>query len=337
MYLVENQNIASLPTARTQQQRIIKKLEKELGPVILDALNDPNVTDINANPDGKVFVERLDTSDITQIATLTTLARESIIKIVATSLDQIANKESATIGGELPILGARFEGVLPPVAKPGPGFSIRKKAAKILTFKDYVNAQIISVEIYAMMDRAIENRENVLVAGGTGTGKTTFINAFVDHISRRFPHDRLVICEDVDEIQSTASNTFKMIANRNNPLGACINTMLRLSPKRIIIGEIRDANQAKEAFQAWNTGHKGGIFSLHANSALDAIQRLEDLCVSAFGHKSQRLISRTVDKILFFKKVKNKRKVQEFYELKDFSDSHYNLTDLINNQEVNFS
>jgi type IV secretion system protein VirB11 len=329
-------SITPIPTASTQQHRVVEKLKKELGSHIMAALNDINVTDINVNPDGKVFVERLDTQEIKQIATLSNLARESIIKTVATSLDQVANTDCPTIGGELPILGARFEGVLPPVAKPGPGFSIRKKANKILTLKDYVQANIITVQIFAMLDAAIENRENVLVAGGTGTGKTTFINAFLDHISKRFPNDRIVICEDVDEIQSNATNTFKMIANKNKPLGACINTMLRLSPKRIIIGEIREASQAKQAFQAWNTGHKGGIFSLHANSALDAVQRLEDLCVTAFRHKSQRLISRTVDKILFFKKSNNQRKVQEFYELKDFSNSHYRLTDLINEQEVKF-
>ena len=271
-------SITKIPTANSQQERIIKKIQRELGPIIMKALNDPNVTDINVNPDGNVWVERLDTSEIIQIATLTYHARESIIKTIATSLNEVANKESSTIGGELPLLGARFEGVLPPVAKPGPGFSIRKKATRILTFKDYLKDRIINVAIYALLQDAIQNYDNVLIAGGTGTGKTTFINAYVDSISKDFPNDRLVICEDVDEIQSSVPNTFKMIANKNNPLGNCIKTMLRLSPKRIIIGEIREADQAKEAFQAWNTGHKGGIFSLHANSALDAVQRLEDLC-----------------------------------------------------------
>ena len=329
-------SIATIPTASTQQQRIIKKLEQELGPTILKALYDSDVTDINVNPDGNVWTERLDTPEITKITTLSPQSRESIIKIVATSLDQIVNKETATIGGELPIIGARFEGVLPPVAKPGPGFSIRKKAVRILTFSDYIKDKILSFEMLTLLHTAIENYDNVLVAGGTGTGKTTFINAYVEHISKKFPNDRLVICEDVDEIQSSAPNTFKMIANKNNPLGNCIKTMLRLSPKRIIIGEIRDANQAREAFQAWNTGHKGGIFSLHANSALDAVQRLEDLCTIANGNKCQRLISRTVDKIIFFKKVGNTRKIQEFYELKDFSNNKYHLIDLINEQEITF-
>jgi type IV secretion system protein TrbB len=333
---LNNASITKIPTANSQQERIIKKIQRELGPIIMKALNDPNVTDINVNPDGNVWVERLDTSEIIQIATLTYHARESIIKTIATSLNEVANKESSTIGGELPLLGARFEGVLPPVAKPGPGFSIRKKATRILTFKDYLKDRIINVAIYALLQDAIQKYDNVLIVGGTGTGKTTFINAYVDSISKEFPNDRLVICEDVDEIQSSVPNTFKMIANKNNPLGNCIKTMLRLSPKRIIIGEIREADQAKEAFQAWNTGHKGGIFSLHANSALDAIQRLEDLCNIAFGNKCQRLISRTVDKILFFKKVNGKRKIQEFYELKDFSKNTYNLTDLLSKQEVNF-
>lgn len=328
--------IKTIPTASTQQQRIIKKLERELGAIIIKALNDPNVTDINVNPDGNVWIERLDTPEIKKITNLTHQARESIIKTVATSLDDVANKESSTIGGELPLLGARFEGVLPPVAKPGPGFSIRKKAVRILTFKDYIKDRILTVAMYSLLQDAIQNYDNVLVAGGTGTGKTTFINAYVDNISTDFPNDRLVICEDVDEIQSSAPNTFKMIANKNDPLGNCIKTMLRLSPKRIIIGEIREAEQAKEAFQAWNTGHKGGIFSLHANSALDAVQRLEDLCTIAFGNKCQRLISRTVDKIIFFKKANGERRIQEFYELKDFSKKTYNLTDLLNNQEVNF-
>ncbi len=328
--------VKTFPAARSRKQRIVKKLTIELGQDIATALADPNVTDINANPDGKVFVERLDTPEINQITTLSHQARESIIKTVATSLDQVANKENSTIGGELPLLGARFEGVLPPVAKPGPGFSIRKKAIKILTLKDYIDAEVITIEMYAMLDRAIENRENVLIAGGTGTGKTTFINAFVNHISKRFPHDRLVICEDIDEIQSSAPNTFKMIANKNSPLANCIETSLRLSPNRIIIGEIRAASQAEAAFQAWNTGHKGGIFSLHANSALDAVQRLEDLCIESTGGKCQRRITRTVDKILFIKKEKTRRKVTEFYELKNFSDGFYNVVNLVTDQESQF-
>ncbi len=325
-----------LPTAKTREDKILSKLKKELGSDILKALDNPFVTDINVNPDGRVFVERLDTPEIRQITTLSHLARESIIKTVATSLDQVANKENSTIGGELPLLGARFEGVLPPVAKPGPGFSIRKKAIKILTLKDYLEAEIITVQMYAMLDTAIQNRENVLIAGGTGTGKTTFINAFVDHISKRFPHDRIVICEDIDEIQSSAPNTFKMIANKNNPLDSCIETSLRLSPKRIIIGEIRAPRQAEAAFQAWNTGHKGGIFSLHANSALDALQRLEDLCIISNGNKCQRRIARTVDKVLFIKKENNQRKVTEFYELNDFSDGFYNVINLITNKKSEF-
>ncbi|MBU1389348.1 MAG: Flp pilus assembly complex ATPase component TadA [Proteobacteria bacterium] len=333
---MENDKIKNIPTAKTQQQRIITKLQKELGSIIMEALYNPNVTDINVNPDGNVWVERLDTPDIVNITNLSPQARESIIKTVATSLDDVANKEFSTIGGELPIFGARFEGVLPPVAKPGPGFSIRKKAARILTFKDYLNAGILDFKTMSLLHDSIDNYDNVLVAGGTGTGKTTFINAYVDQISIKHTNDRLVICEDVDEIQSSAPNTFKMIANKNNPLGNCIKTMLRLSPKRIIIGEIREANQAKEAFQAWNTGHKGGIFSIHANSAVDAVQRLEDLCTIAFHDKCQRLISRTVDKIIFFKKVGNKRKIQEFYSLQGFSEKKYNLIDLINNQEIKF-
>lgn len=329
---------AAIPTSNTQQDRIILNLKKELGPEIIEALDNPMVTDINVNPDGHVWVERLDTPEIKKIATLSFLSRESIIKLVATSLDKTANRESSTIGGELPLLGARFEGVLPPVAKPGPGFAIRKKATRILTFKDYIESQILTPQLHSLLQQAVKNYKNVMVVGSTGTGKTTFLNAYIDSISKICPHDRLVICEDVDEIQSSVPNTFKMIANKEDSLKACINTSLRLSPKRIIIGEIREAEQAKEAFQAWNTGHGGSIFSIHANSALDAIQRLEDLCVTAFLNKSQRLISRTVDRIIFFKKVGDQRKIQEFYKLNsfDFSTGKYNLTDLINNQEVEF-
>ena len=328
--------ITEIPTASTRQQKIVAKLKKEFGPVILNALNDPMVTDLHANPDGRVFVDRLDTSETKLIAEISSFARESIIKTVATSLDQVANKENPEIGGELPILGARFQGILPPNATPGPLFSIRIKASKILTLKHYIDTDVITVQIYAMLDKAIENRENILIAGGTGTGKTTFINAFLQHIVQRFPNDRLVICEDVDEIQCSALNKAKIIATENLSLKKVIQATLRLKPGRLIIGEIRSKTQSEAAFQAWNTGHPGGIFSFHANSALDAIRGLEDLNVQAHQDKCQRRITRTVDKILFITKENDQRKVTEFYQLNDFSDGFYNVENLITGQKTTF-
>ena len=326
--------VTPISAARSIQNKIIIKLKKEFGPIILEALEDPCVTDIEVNSDGLVFVDRVDAEHRNELTKLSASAREAIVKTVAASLNEVVTVEHPIVGGELPILGARFEGAIPPVSIPGPSFCIRKKAVKIMSLQDYLKDGIITPQIYELLDDAVIKRQNLLVAGSTGTGKTTFINAYINQISERCPHDRLLICEDVREIQSSVQNTNTMIATKHCSLKDIIHSSLRQHPDRLLIGEIRDADQAKEAFKGWNTGHKGGIFSIHANSGLDTIQRLEAFCLTNDGHRNPRLIVRILDKILFMKKEGGQRKVKEFYELKDYSDGHYNLVDLITNKEI---
>ena len=322
---------------RLELKSIQERIERELKP-LLKFLSDPKVTNIHANPDGSVFVGKLGHPKDEMIGNLLPRVRESVIKAVASFNKATVTKDSATISGEFPLMGARFTGVLPPLAKPGPGFALRKKAVRIFTFQDYLDTEIITEKHVDLLDQAILNYENIIVAGATDSGKTTFINAILDRIKTLTPDDRVIICEDTDEIQSSITDTFKMISTEKNPLSKCIEISLRLSPKRLFIGEIRLPDQILQAFQGWNSGHKGGASSIHSNSAKDTIGRIEDLCLSAFKSRHQRPIARCIDKILFFEKIDGQRKLTQFYELCgfDFKTETYDVKNLLTGHEEFF-
>lgn len=310
------------------QQSIITHLGKDLSA----CLDDSTVTDINVNQDGGVWVSKTSSPKPIRFDDLSSEATLSIIRLVARFHNAVVNEDNPTVGGEFPFGDLRFEGVIPPASDPGPSFSLRKHPTKVYPLEEYLTNQIITLDQFNILKKNIIDRKTVVLAGSTGSGKTTFINAFVDMIYRLCPEDRFVICEDVREIQCTNPNTLRLMSSKNSGLDLCIKTSLRHNPDRIIIGEIRDHDQMKYSIQGWNSGHEGGITSLHANSAKDAIFRMEDLCSIAFGYKSQRMIARNVGLLGFIKKVSNQRKLTELIELHGFEDGKYLIKDPVTEQ-----
>ncbi len=299
-----------------QDNRLLQKFRRELGPDLVAALDDPEIIEIDLNQDGKVWVERLFAPAPEHYCDLSPNQAVALFGTIAHNLGAEANSKQARLNGELPFWGCRFSGHLPPLVA-NPTFSIRKKATKIFTLDEYEESGAITTEQKAYIRLAIAAHKNILVAGSTSSGKTTFCNAVIDGISDQFPLERLLILEDTDEIQCKSINHNKYRSDPDNgvEMQVLLHDMLRNNPDRITFGEVRAGADALELLKAWNTGHPGGVATLHADSAIDALQRVEEMIGEVTSSPMTALVGRAVDVIVFMEKVNGKRGVSEIIEV----------------------
>ncbi len=307
-------------TVTRSHPRLVRKLQDALGPTICLALEDNSVVEVMLNPNGSLFVERLG-SGITWLGTLPPGAAEVIIGSVAHALQTEADDTQPIISGELPIGGHRFEGLLPPVVN-APTFSIRRRASRLIPLDDYVDDGIMTEEQAAFIGDAIARRRNIVVAGGTGSGKTTLANAVIAEIVRQAPEHRLVILEDTAEIQCAAENAVSLHTSDAADMARLLKSTMRLRPDRIIVGEVRDG-AALTLLKAWNTGHPGGITTIHANSAVSALRRLEQLTAEASQQPMREVIGEAVDVVISIERTPTGRRVREVISVEGFAGGQY--------------
>jgi len=282
-------------TFRTEAiSRGARMLRTALGPAIAAWLEDPGIVEVMLNPDGRLWVDRLAEGLIDTGERLAAADGERIVRLVAHHVGAEVHSAAPRVSAELPETGERFEGLLPPVVA-APAFAIRKPAVAVFTLDDYVAAGIMSADEASVLRRAVERRRNVLVAGGTSTGKTTLVNALLAEVAKTT--DRVVLIEDTRELQCKSPN---LVALRTKDgvasLSDLVRSSLRLRPDRIPIGEVRGA-EALDLLKAWGTGHPGGIGTIHAGSALGALRRLEQLIQEAVVTVPRALIVETIDLI----------------------------------------
>jgi len=269
-------------------------LRTALGPAIAAWLEDPVVVEVMLNPDGRLWIDRLSGGLADTGERLAAADGERIVRLVAHHVGAEVHPASPRVSAELPETGERFEGLLPPVVT-APVFAIRKPAVAVFTLDDYVAAGIVAgVQAEALRD-AVRERRNILVAGGTSTGKTTLTNALLAEVAKTT--DRVVLIEDTRELQCRSPN---LVALRTKDgvasLSDLVRSSLRLRPDRIPIGEVRGA-EALDLLKAWGTGHPGGIGTIHAGTALGALRRLEQLIQEAVITVPRALIAETIDVI----------------------------------------
>ena len=276
-------------------------LRTAMGPAIAAALADPLVIEIMVNPDGSLRLDRLGSGRCDTGAMLDPAQVERIIRLVASHVRSEVHHGAPIVSAELPphgegLAGERFEGILPPVS-PGPCFSIRKPASRIYTLTDYVADGIMPGETARLLSLAVLERRNILVAGGTSSGKTTLANALLAELAAR--DERVILIEDTRELQCPAPDC---VALRTRPgvttMADLVRSTLRLRPDRIVIGEVR-GGEALDMLKAWNTGHPGGIATVHANSAPAALYRLEQLIQEAVVTVPRRLVAEAIDVVVF--------------------------------------
>jgi len=267
-------------------------LRTALGPDIAGWLEDPGVVEVMLNPDGRLWIDRLADGLQDTGEHLSAEDGERIVRLVAHHVGAEVHAGSPRVSAELPESGERFEGLLPPVVT-APAFAIRKPAVAVFTLEDYVAAGIMTGAQAATLRTAVAERRNVLVAGGTSTGKTTLTNALLAEVAKTA--DRVVLIEDTRELQCEAPN---LVALRTKDgvasLSDLVRSSLRLRPDRIPIGEVRGA-EALDLLKAWGTGHPGGVGTIHAGTALGALRRLEQLIQEAVVTVPRALIAETID------------------------------------------
>jgi type IV secretion system protein VirB11 len=310
-------DLSHATATREAQGRRRQMLQTAFGATIAAALSDPTVLEVMVNPDGKLWIDRAAHGRADTGERIGGAEAERIIRLVAAHVRREVTDRTPIVSAELPDTGERFEGVMPPVAI-APCFSIRKPAEVLFSLADYVTSGIISPIQADALRRAVCDRRTIVVIGGTSSGKTTLVNALLAEVATL--DERVVILEDTRELRCAAAD---VVALRTKPgvasLADLVRSTLRLRPDRIVVGEVRGP-EALDMLKAWNTGHPGGITTVHANSPLAALYRLEQLVQEAVVTVPRDLIAQAIEVLVFLDGRGDKRRVTAILELTGIDD-----------------
>jgi P-type conjugative transfer ATPase TrbB len=302
--------------------RLIRKLQDALGERLCIALDDPTVVEIMLNPDGRLYIERLG-HGIAPAGEMDRSAAEIVIGSVAHVLNCEVDDDRPILSGELPIGGHRFEGLLPPVVS-APSFTIRRRASRLISLDEYVASKVMTAHQASVICNAVSSRLNIVVSGGTGSGKTTLANAVIGQIVESSPGDRLVILEDTAEIHCSAENAVALRTSDGVDMARLLKSTMRLRPDRIIVGEVRDG-AALTLLKAWNTGHPGGVTTIHSNTARSALQRLEQLTAEVSQQPMHEVIGDAVDLIVSIERTGRSRRVTDILHVERYAVGQYQI------------
>jgi type IV secretion system protein VirB11 len=328
------------------QLRLETKLRRELGDQILSLLADARTEDILLNPDGVLWVKRM-SEGFTRVCEVPPAQASSALSTIAAWRGTVLNHDHPILETELPIDGSRFEGIVSPVVR-RPVFAIRLRPRRIFPLNEYESAGILTTkndplnQIRRQDDflnavrglkhgdvirAAVRAKKNILVVGSTGSGKTTFVNACLDAMAALAPTDRVISIEDTTELQCPVQNYLDLRAVGNVTMLHCLRACMRLKPTRIIVGEVRGA-EAHTLLKAWNTGHPGGMATVHANDAMSGLIRLESLVAEATTAPQQGLIAEAVDLVIFIDEepeLTAGRKVRELLLVTGYASGQYQV------------
>ena len=314
------------PSSREEQaRRVAESMKRQLGP-LCPLLTEHGLVELMLNADGTVWADRLG-REMSPVGTMQPASAESFIGTVASTLRSTVTRDNPILECELPAYppfeGSRFEALVPPIVS-APVFTIRRKASAVLTLSEYERQGIMSARHRGAIESAVAERRNILVVGGTGTGKTTLANAIIDQMVRVAPQHRLVIIEDTSELQCSAENAVTLRATDTVDMQRLLKATMRLRPDRIIVGEVR-GGEALSLLKAWNTGHPGGICTVHANHARAGLQRLEQLIAEVSRAPMRALIAEAVNLIVSIVKVDEipGRRIDEVVAVRGFADGDY--------------
>ncbi|WYL52472.1 P-type conjugative transfer ATPase TrbB [Aminobacter sp. P9b] len=308
-----------------------RMLRTALGPAIAGFLEDPLIVEVMLNPDGRLWIDRLSGGLEDTGCTLLAADGDRIIRLVAHHVGAEVHPGNPRVSAELPETGERFEGLLPPVVA-APAFAIRKPAVAVFTLDDYVAAGVMTAQQATALRQAVAARANILVAGGTSTGKTTLTNALLAEVAKT--SDRVVLIEDTRELQCAAPN-FVALRTKEGviSLSDLVRSSLRLRPDRIPVGEVR-GSEALDLLKAWGTGHPGGIGTIHAGTGIGALRRLEQLIQEAVVTVPRALIAETIDLVAVLSGRGSARRLAELARVEGLGPGgDYRIAPITSNNE----
>ena len=313
-----------LPPREEQARRLAESLRRQLGVLGCDVLEQPGVFELMLNPDGTLWEDRHGCG-MRCIGAMQPAAAESFIGTVASMLRSTVTRENPILECELPddppFHGARFEALLPPVVR-APTFTIRLRASKLYTLDEYVAQDVMTQRQQDLIEDAVLRRANILIIGGTSTGKTTLTNAVLSYMSEVAAEQRIVILEDTNELQCKSPNAVSLRTSDFVTMQRLLKATMRLRPDRIVVGEVRDG-AALPLLKAWNTGHPGGVCTVHANDARAGLVRLEQLIAEISPTPMHALIAEAVDLIVSIGRTETGRCVREVLAVQGYENGQY--------------
>ncbi|MCX5565842.1 P-type conjugative transfer ATPase TrbB [Alcaligenes phenolicus] len=306
--------------------RRIQMLRTAMGPVIAAALEDPDVVEIMLNPDRSLWVDRLSTGRAPLGLELSEADGERIIRLVAAHVGAEVHRGQPLLTAELPETGERFEGILPPAA-PGPAFALRKRAVGVIPLACYIASGMMSTAQADFLVEAVHARQNIVIAGGTSTGKTTLANALLAEIAAT--GDRVLVLEDTVELQCAARDHVPLRTRAGVvSMQELVRATMRLRPDRVVVGEVR-GGEALDLIKVWGTGHPGGIATIHAGSAVGALLRLEQLILEVAVNPPRALIAEAVNVVIHIAGRGHKRRIESIARVVGFDGMGYQLADAL--------
>lgn len=316
----------------TTRERVDSMIMSALGPVA-ELLEDESVIEIMVNPDGNVWIERLGKGLIRTNRMLYPFNIDNFLRLVASSQGLVCNAGSPRLSTTLSGSGARLQGFVPPVVR-APCFVLRIPAKRVFTLDDYVESGVITQSQRIAIEDAVQDRKNIIIAGGTGSGKTTLANALLDVLSKT--GERIVTLEDTQELQCSAPNvlslsTYKDVCTMHDLV---IDTM-RTRPDRIVVGEVREGGATLEFLKASGTGHPGSICTCHADSARRVLTRIEQLVQEVVVTIPRQFIAEVIDIIIFIERFGTGWRLQEVLAVDGFEKNEYQLRSLVSRDTPN--
>jgi P-type conjugative transfer ATPase TrbB len=307
-----------MATEDENYQQRMAGLRHALGEIVLGALADPHVVEVMLNDDGLLWIERRGVMSC--VGEMSAEDGMSILSQVSSALNRELTYENPIVEGELPLDGSRFEGVAPPAVE-RPIFAIRKMASEIYPLDSYVVNRVLTFSQAEMIRTAILARRNILVVGGTGSGKTTFCNAVLNEISILCPNIRMIILQDTRELQCALKNKVFLRSTQWTSLAQLSGATKRLRPCALSVGEVRAGGPALEMLKMWTSGHPGGVCTLHADSPDEGLTKLDEMIQEVSVNRQSALIGRAVHVVVYLERNGDGRKVKGIIKVKGYDEN----------------
>ncbi len=304
-----------------QRSRLLEKLTREIRGPMQAALQNSDVIELVCNADGAVW--RLTRQGgWEEIDTISPAKADSILSTVAALTDNIINHDSPQIQCAFPLDGSRLQGLAPP-AVPSPIFDIRKHSTHIFSIEEYIRDQILTREQADIISKAVVERQNILIAGGTCSGKTTLAKTIIE-LARTSgnPGERYVIIEDTIELHCNAKNIVHIHATSREMLSRFTQSAMRLRPDRVIIGEVR-GREAYDLMYLLNSGHPGSFTTIHANSSRLALHKFLMLARESGEDVHPKRVVECFDIVISIRRTEQGLRVDDVAEVVDYDGSDF--------------